>query len=209
MTTYHTEFLLRTVPIHNAKYCKTEGYYLLGSISFATTCHLVYCMNCSPFSSLLTHPHARTHKHTHTNRYFWNSKHQCLHNQQEMQQNRSMFHLKPYKTGNVPIMQQRSTFTKTVTISYSGCESIACKAHVPYHIVICCLPVSLYYIFPHYIINGTIFVEGGCGGGAEVSEHKMFLFFFFHFLYKFCLKHFSFYEQLSDIFPSMYTGLHE
>jgi hypothetical protein len=30
----------------------------------------------------------------------------------------------------------------------------------------------------------------------------------FNFLYKFCLKHFSFYEELSEILTKMYIGLH-
>jgi len=40
----------------------------------------------------------------------------------------------------------------------------ACNAHAPY----CHLwPAPLYIIFPHYIINGTIF------GGGSITEHKM------------------------------------
>ena len=34
-----------------------------------------------------------------------------------------------------------------------------------HHIVICC-PVPLYHIFPHYLINNTIF-------GKVITEHKM------------------------------------
>jgi hypothetical protein len=30
----------------------------------------------------------------------------------------------------------------------------------------------------------------------------------FDFLYNFCLKHFSFYEEMSEIWSNMYTGLH-
>ena len=45
-------------------------------------------------------------------------------------------------------------------------------------IVTCDLPH--YNIFPHYLINGTIF-----GGGGEVFDH-------FDFLYNFCLKYISF-----------------
>jgi len=43
-------------------------------------------------------------------------------------------------------------------------------------------------IFKHYLINGTIFEK-------KYIEHKMCL----HFHYKFCQKHFSFYEELSKI----------
>jgi len=39
------------------------------------------------------------------------------------------------------------------------------KAHAPYcHMC----PVWLYHIFPHYLINGTIF-------GKEAIEHEMFI----------------------------------
>jgi hypothetical protein len=34
----------------------------------------------------------------------------------------------------------------------------ACKAHAPYYIVICGLS-GCYHIFPHYVINGTIFAK--------------------------------------------------
>jgi hypothetical protein len=30
----------------------------------------------------------------------------------------------------------------------------------------------------------------------------------FDFLYNFCLKHFSFYEEMSDVWSQMYIGLH-
>jgi len=51
------------------------------------------------------------------------------------------------------------------------------KAHAPYcHL----LPVWLYHIFPHYLINDTTF-------GKKVIEHKMCVLF----LYNFCVKHFS------------------
>jgi len=48
----------------------------------------------------------------------------------------------------------------------------------------------LYNIFPHYLINGTILVEGG-----GFTEHKIR----FDFLYNFCPKHFSFYEEFTEI----------
>ena len=34
-------------------------------------------------------------------------------------------------------------------------------------------PVWLYHIFPHYLINDTIFF-----GGGGITEHKMYLFIF-------------------------------
>jgi len=51
-------------------------------------------------------------------------------------------------------------------------------------------PLWLYHIFPDYLRNGTIF-----GGGGVIIEHKMC----FDFLYKFIRRHFSFYEELSEI----------
>jgi hypothetical protein len=42
-------------------------------------------------------------------------------------------------------------------------------------------PVVFTKFFPHYLINGTIFEK-------KVVERKMY----FDFVYKFCLKHFSF-----------------
>ena len=65
----------------------------------------------------------------------------------------------------------------------------ACNAHESY----CHLwPHST--IFPHYLINVTIFVRGG-----GVFEHKMCS----DFLYNFCLKHFSFKEEMSETWWKM------
>jgi hypothetical protein len=71
----------------------------------------------------------------------------------------------------------------------------ACNAHAPY----CHLwSVRLYYIFPHYLINGRIskkksyWVQNVC----------------FDFLYNFLLKHFSFYEELCEVWSKIYVGLH-
>jgi hypothetical protein len=44
---------------------------------------------------------------------------------------------------------------KAISITYSSHSYPACKAHAPYYIVICRL--WLYHVFPHYLINGTIF----------------------------------------------------
>ena len=54
-----------------------------------------------------------------------------------------------------------------------------------------------YHIFPDYLINGTIFRK-------KIIEHKMCL----HFLYNFCLKHFSFSEKFSKVLSHMYERLH-
>jgi hypothetical protein len=61
------------------------------------------------------------------------------------------------------------TVENTVIITYSECMFLvlgypACKR--PYCILICGMSVSLYRIFPHYLINGTTF-------GKKVIEHKM------------------------------------
>jgi len=49
---------------------------------------------------------------------------------------------------------------KAISIPYSECVSVAsviqhAKAQAPYYIVIC--GPSGYHIFPHFLINGTIF----------------------------------------------------
>ena len=62
-------------------------------------------------------------------------------------------------------------------------------------VVICGLPGST--IFFNILINGTI-----CG--KMVIEHKSA----FDFLYNFCLKHFSFYEEMGEVWSKMYIGLH-
>jgi len=54
-------------------------------------------------------------------------------------------------------------------------------------------PVPLYHIFPHYLINGTIFPpKNVC----------------FDFLYNFNLKQFSFQEVMHEIWSKMYIGLY-
>jgi len=54
------------------------------------------------------------------------------------------------------------------------------------------------YIFPHYLINDIIFEKKGHCTQNVCSD----------FLYSVCLKHFSFYEELSEIWSKMYVGLH-
>jgi hypothetical protein len=49
-------------------------------------------------------------------------------------------------------------------------------------------PAPLYNIFPDYLINDIIF-------GQKVTGHKNMC---FDFLYNFCLKHFSFLEEISE-----------
>ena len=52
-------------------------------------------------------------------------------------------------------------------------------------------PARLHGIFPHDLTNDTIFERRG-----KKVKHVMCV-FFSYFLYNFCLKHFSIYEELS------------
>ena len=72
----------------------------------------------------------------------------------------------------------------------------ACKLH-HFFAVLHCYPLSVWpcRIFPHYLINGTIF--------GKVPEHKCVFWFF----YNFCLKHFSFWDEFSEILSQMCTRL--
>jgi hypothetical protein len=57
----------------------------------------------------------------------------------------------------------------TISITYSQCVSVALVIrHAKRSAVLYChlWPVWLYHIFPHYLINGTIFWK-------KVIEHKM------------------------------------
>ena len=68
------------------------------------------------------------------------------------------------------------------------------NAHEPY----CHLwPVRLYSIFPHYLINSTIFEKSY--GIWNV---------YFYSLYNFCLKHFSFQEELCEKLSKKYICSH-
>jgi hypothetical protein len=67
----------------------------------------------------------------------------------------------------------------------------ACNAHEPY----CHLwPNPLWNIFPHYLINGTVFGGWGVRG---IVEHKIYFDF-----------HFSFQDWFSEILSEKFTGLH-
>ena len=61
---------------------------------------------------------------------------------------------------------------KGINFKYSQCVAVALLSSIQCScIVLCChlWPVWLYRIFPHYLINGTIFRGGGC------VEHKMYV----------------------------------
>ena len=63
---------------------------------------------------------------------------------------------------------------------------LACSVHAPYYY--CHLwPVWLYHIFSHYLINGTIFGKNDWTWNVNAC---------FDFLYNFCLKYFSFKEEI-------------
>jgi hypothetical protein len=73
----------------------------------------------------------------------------------------------------------------------------ACKSHLFCAVLYCRLwPVWLKHVFPHYLINGTIFIK------------KFFERVCFDFLYNLCLKHFSFQEVFREILSHMYVSLH-
>ena len=62
--------------------------------------------------------------------------------------------------------------------------------------IVICGPTGCTVFFPHYLINGTIFeksywIQNVC----------------FDFLYNFCLKHLSFWEELSEMWSKMYISL--
>ena len=62
-----------------------------------------------------------------------------------------------------PLLQWKGTKYYIFWVCVCSYRYPACNAHAPY----CHLwPVWLYNIFPHYLINGTIF------GGKNVIEHK-------------------------------------
>jgi len=70
----------------------------------------------------------------------------------------------------------------------------ATNAHASYwHL----LPAWIYNIFPHYAINGTIFEK-------RVTERKMC----FDYLYNIRMKHFLFWNELSEKRWKMYIGLY-
>ena len=87
---------------------------------------------------------------------------------------------------------------KKISITYSACVSVALIIHHAMrmrHIVFCCLPGST--IFFH-IISQTARFSKKCYWTQNVR---------FDFLCNVCLKHFSFQEEMSDIWSQMYIGL--
>jgi hypothetical protein len=84
----------------------------------------------------------------------------------------------------------------TLSVCVCSLRYSACNAHARY----CHLwPARLYIIFPHYLINGTIFRKKKRHFTWNIS---------FHFLDNICLKRFSFYEELSEMGSKTSHGLH-
>jgi len=79
---------------------------------------------------------------------------------------------------------------KTMSVCLSSCCSYpARKPHIFCPVLYCYLwPVWLYRVLSHYFVQGTTF-------GKRFIEQKMC----FDFMYNFPLKHFSFWEELSEI----------
>jgi len=88
---------------------------------------------------------------------------------------------------------------KTISIIYCECvfrlSYPACNVYAPY----CHLwPARLYGIFAHYLINDTIFAK-------KLLDTKWWDLIFSTI---FCRKHFSLWEELSEIWSKMYIGVH-
>jgi len=82
---------------------------------------------------------------------------------------------------------------KAINITYFECVFVALgtqHAMRVRHIVICGLP-RLYNMFPNYLIKETIFQKKK---KSYWTQNVCF-----DFLYNFCLKHFSFWEELTEI----------
>jgi hypothetical protein len=72
----------------------------------------------------------------------------------------------------VAVEKQCVTYSESVcSFSYPACNALSLYCHQ--------WPVWLYIIFPHYLINGTIF-------GKKLPKKV-----FFYFLYNLCMKHFA------------------
>jgi len=99
------------------------------------------------------------------------------------------------KTGNVcityhwgafvqPLLQWTSNKWYILCVCVCSLRYPACNAHAPYYRL---WQGSLYSIFPHYLYT------------ASVSKKKWTQNVCFDFLYSFCLKHYSFQKELSEI----------
>jgi len=92
-----------------------------------------------------------------------------------------------------PLLQWKSNTCYIFWVCVYRLRYPVCKALVAYFHL---WPAWLYNIIPHCLINGRI--------SEKVIEHKMC----FDCLYNFCLKHFSFLEELNEIWSKMCISLH-
>jgi hypothetical protein len=99
----------------------------------------------------------------------------------------------------------RSVVAKKVTLSaHRYFATVAkyytsCITYQPTPVYCHTWPLRICLVFPRYLINGTIFERK-----KKLAEYKIY----FDFIYKFCLKYFSFCEKLCEILPKIYTALH-
>ena len=106
-------------------------------------------------------------------------------------------------TGNVRMnVRVRSMFMQPLLQRRSSTCYIFCLcvfSLILYCAVLYChlWPVCPYRIFPHYFINRTIIGERSCLTNCDSSSLKYFFF----------LKHFSFWEELSEIFHNYRSSL--
>ena len=92
-----------------------------------------------------------------------------------------------------PLLRGKSNKYYIFWVCVCSLKYPACNAHAPY----CHLwPAPLYSIFTAYLINGAIFEK------KKVIEQKYLSWFF----YSVCLKYFSFYEELSEIWLNTSSG---
>jgi len=77
-----------------------------------------------------------------------------------------------------PLLQWISDMCYIFWVCVCSLKHLACNAHASYFQL---LFAKLYNVFPHYLINSTIFEK-------KITDHKMVC---FDFLYKVCLKYFS------------------
>ena len=91
-----------------------------------------------------------------------------------------------------PFLRWKSNTYYIFWVSVCSLRYPECSAHAP-----CChlWTSRLYSIFPHCLINDTI-------------KKNWIWSVWFNLLYSCCLKHFSFYEELSEIWLKMHSGLH-
>jgi hypothetical protein len=98
-----------------------------------------------------------------------------------------------------PLLQWKSdeyyTMRARMCVCVCSFRYLASKAHAPYFHL---WPAPLYNIFPHFLIYCRIFEK------KKLPNTKCVFWFSLHFR----PKHYSFYEEMSEIWHKMYIGLH-